>query len=125
MRAIIQRVHHAEVTVDSKSVGKIDKGLLILLGAGVGDTTVEADFLAQKIVQLRIFKDDQGKMNVSAIDAGAQMLVVSQFTLYGDCSKGRRPSFDKAAEPNVAEELYEYFIIYLSYYPEEVSCIVV
>jgi len=110
MKAVIQRVHHSKVEVDSQIIGQIDKGLLIFLGAAKGDTTKEADYLVQKITQLRIFEDDQGKMNICAIDAKAHILVVSQFTLYGDCSKGRRPSFDKAAQPDIANELYEYFI---------------
>ena len=114
MKLIIQRVKHAQVEVKAKIVGKIGRGMLIFLGVGKDDTKEEADFLVNKIVQLRIFEDAQGKMNLSAAETKAEFLVVSQFTLYGDCAKGRRPSFDAAADPKKAEELYRYFVEQLS-----------
>jgi D-tyrosyl-tRNA(Tyr) deacylase len=110
MRVVLQRVKQSKVTVDGKVVGRTNKGLLIFLGVGKDDTREAADMLAQKIPQLRVFDDDAGKMNVSSQEANASFLVVSQFTLYGDCRKGRRPSFDQAAEPTKAEELYDYFV---------------
>lgn len=110
MRAVIQRVKSSSVTVGDETVGKIDSGLLVLLGVAKPDQTAGADFLAEKIVNLRIFEDKQGKMNRSLIDIGGEMLVVSQFTLLGDCRKGRRPSFTEAAGPDKANELYEYFV---------------
>ena len=110
MIAVIQRVKEARVEVDSKVVGKIGQGLLVFLGVSVDDKTVDADYLATKIAQLRIFEDEAGKMNLSAVDIKAKVLVVSQFTLLGNCEKGRRPSFEKAADPKKAQELYEYFI---------------
>src|SRR3569833_883370 len=109
MRALIQRVIRAEVRVDEKIQGRIGRGILILLGVAANDTVKDADYLAEKLIHLRIFSDDAGKMNRSALDAGAAFLVVSQFTLYGDCRKGRRPGFDAAAPPERARELYEYF----------------
>lgn len=113
MRAVIQRVKRANVDVDGRTVGQIGCGMLIFLGVGKDDIEADADVLVQKIIQLRVFEDDQGLMNVSALDAKVQFLVVSQFTLYGDCSKGRRPSFEKAAKPPVAAELYDYFVRHL------------
>ena len=110
MKVVIQRVKQAAVEVDGKKVGAIGKGMVVLLGIKKGDTEKEADFLAQKIIDLRIFEDEQGKMNISGLEAGASFLVVSQFTLYGDCQKGRRPSFDEAALPQEANKLYRYFI---------------
>ncbi len=109
MRAVIQRVRHAQVEVDSTIVGKIDKGLLVLLGVAQEDCERDVQFLAEKCSHLRIFADEEGKMNRSLLDVGGQMLVVSQFTLYGDCRKGRRPSFIEAAPPEIAKELYELF----------------
>ena len=109
MRAVVQRVRSSKVVVSDKVVGEIGSGLLVLLGVRTGDTIDQARWLADKIICLRIFEDDQGKMNVSVADAGGSVLVVSQFTLYGDCSKGRRPSFIDAARPEVAEPLYEAF----------------
>lgn len=106
MRAIIQRVARAHVVVDGKSVGNIQKGLLTLLGVGPTDTLEHTQKLIEKIVKLRIFEDAQGKMNLSALDVGASHLIVSQFTLYGDCTKGNRPSFIGAAKPELAKELY-------------------
>src|SRR5579864_4178711 len=110
MRAVVQRVTSAQVEVDGSIVGKIDAGLLVLLGVTKTDTAGEAAFLAEKIVNLRIFSDDAGKMNRSLLDTGGALLVVSQFTLYGDCRKGRRPSFDAAAPAEQARALYEHFI---------------
>ncbi|MCL5256692.1 MAG: D-aminoacyl-tRNA deacylase, partial [Chloroflexi bacterium] len=99
MRAVVQRVAGAKVTVDGRVVGEIDRGLLVFLGIGEGDGKAEADYLAAKIASLRIFTDEAGKFNLSAIDTGGQVLVVSQFTLYGDVKRGRRPSFTGAAAP--------------------------
>ena len=113
MRAIIQRVSQASVTVDGAVVGRIGRGFLVLLGVTHGDGRAEADWLARKIAGLRIFEDDAGKMNLSLADVGGAMLVVSQFTLYGDARKGRRPDFLRAARPEVAEPLIEYFIAQL------------
>jgi len=109
MRAVVQRVRSSRVVVSDKVVGEIGRGLLVLLGIRTGDTIEQARWLADKIIGLRIFEDEQGKMNVSVADSGGSVLVVSQFTLYGDCSKGRRPSFIDAARPEVAEPLYEAF----------------
>jgi D-aminoacyl-tRNA deacylase len=109
MRAVVQRVRSCRVVVDGRVVGEIGRGLLVLLGIRTGDTIDLARWLADKVVGLRILEDEQGKMNVSVADAGGSVLVVSQFTLYGDCSKGRRPSFIDAARPEVAEPLYEAF----------------
>jgi D-tyrosyl-tRNA(Tyr) deacylase len=109
MRIVVQRVKESKVTVEDQVVGKISKGLLILLGVAQGDSTAEADYLADKLVHLRIFEDDQGKMNRSLLDIGGQMLVVSQFTLLGDCRKGRRPSYIDAAPPEKAEAIYDHF----------------
>jgi D-tyrosyl-tRNA(Tyr) deacylase len=110
MRAVVQRVRRAQVRVDDAIVGKIGVGLLVLLGISKTDTKGEADYLVRKIVGLRIFDDDIGKMNLSLTEAGGAVLAVSQFTLYGDVRKGRRPSFDQAASPQLANELYEYFV---------------
>src|SRR5437870_13631974 len=109
MRALLQRVSHASVTVDEQVVGQIGKGLLVLLGVGQDDSEVQVKILADKIVHLRIFGDDEGKMNRSLLDIGGEVLVVSQFTLYADVRKGRRPSFTDAAPPAVAEPLVERF----------------
>lgn len=109
MIACIQRCSRAEVRVGSETVGSIGRGLLVLLGVEKGDTADEADALAEKIVHLRIFEDEQGKMNRSVLDVGGETLVVSQFTLAGSTDKGRRPSFDHAAPPQVAEALYRRF----------------
>ena len=109
MRAVVQRVASASVTVDGVVVGAVDAGFLVLLGVGPGDGEAEVRWLADKVANLRVFADDDGKMNRSLLDAGLGALVVSQFTLYGDCRKGRRPSFVGAAPPEVAEPLYERF----------------
>ena len=113
MRAVVQRVKIAKVMVDGAIVGEIGTGVLIFLGVGVGDTIDDADYLASKIVHLRIFGDDEGKMNLSLLETGGEALVVSQFTLWGDCKKGRRPSFVRAADPVVANDLYQKFIFFL------------
>jgi D-tyrosyl-tRNA(Tyr) deacylase len=110
MRAVLQRVSRATVTVEEKVVGEIDSGLLVLLGVGANDTRADADYLAEKIIGLRIFEDAAGKMNLPVSDVDGAMLVVSQFTLYGDTRRGKRPSFDAAAPPEKARELYEYFV---------------
>lgn len=110
MRIVVQRVKRACVTVDGKVSGSIGKGLLILLGVHAGDGRDEADFLSTKCSELRIFNDTEGKMNLSLKDVGGEALVVSQFTLYGDCKKGRRPSYTEAAPPDKGNELYEYFV---------------
>jgi len=110
MRAVVQRVSRAKVTVAGEIAGKIGLGLLVLLGVGREDAEANADYLAEKIVGLRIFEDDGGKMNRSVLDVGGAVLVVSQFTLYGDARKGKRPSFDDAAPPQRARALYEYFV---------------
>jgi D-aminoacyl-tRNA deacylase len=110
MRAVIQRVTQAKVEVDGAVTGEIGPGLLVLLGVGKGDTASDAEFLADKITGLRIFSDDAGKMNRSLLDAGGALLAVSQFTLYGDARKGRRPSFDSAAPAELAKTLYEHFV---------------
>src|SRR5215472_6803851 len=110
MRAVVQRVRRAKVTVDAETVGEIGLGLLVLLGVGRGDEESGADYLAEKIIGLRIFEDDGGKMNRSVVDVGGAVLVVSQFTLYGDARKGKRPSFEAAAPPEQARRLYELFV---------------
>jgi len=110
MRACIQRVRSAEVTVGDELCGQIERGLVVLLGVGVEDTEDDAQWLAEKIVDLRIFSDGAGQMNLSLRDCKGAMLVVSQFTLLGDCRKGRRPSFVAAAPPEKAEALYEHFV---------------
>ena len=110
MKIVVQRVRRAKVCVDGQDIGKIGKGMLIFVGVGKEDTQEDADYLAPKAARLRMFEDENGKMNLDALEAGAEALVVSQFTLYGDCRKGRRPSFDQAADPQKGEELYEYFV---------------
>lgn len=109
MRAVLQRVTSASVTVDETVTGAVSHGLLVLLGVGPEDTDVQSRWLAAKIASLRIFSDEDGKMNLSLLDVGGGALVVSQFTLYGSCRKGRRPSFVGAAHPTLAEPLYERF----------------
>jgi D-tyrosyl-tRNA(Tyr) deacylase len=110
MRAVVQRVSRARVNVNGEITGEIGLGLLLLLGVGAGDTHTEADYLAEKAIGLRIFEDAGGKMNLSVAEVGGALLVVSQFTLYGDARRGKRPSFDAAAPPEQARELYEYFV---------------
>jgi len=110
MRALIQRVDGASITVDQKEISRIDQGVLVLLGVGRNDTKEDAEYLLDKIINLRIFEDADGKMNLSLLETGGEMLVVSQFTLWADCRKGRRPSFTGAAEPQTARNLYRYFV---------------
>lgn len=113
MRAVVQRVREAAVRVDGETVGAIGPGLLVLLGVREGDTRAEVEWLAAKVAGLRVFSDDQGKFNLSLADVGGAALVVSQFTLYGDARKGRRPDFTLAARPEVAEPLVNYFVAQL------------
>ena len=110
MKVLIQRVKNAGVDIEGKNVSSINKGILALVGIEKGDTREQAEKLARKIVNLRIFPDENDKMNLSLIDVQGEMLIVSQFTLCGDCKKGTRPSFDKSAPPETANELYEYFV---------------
>ena len=110
MRAVVQRVSQAKVTVEGEITGQIDAGLLVLLGVGRDDAEADATYLAQKILGLRVFEDDQEKMNRSVQDVGGSILAVSQFTLYGDVRRGKRPSFDGAAPPEKARQLYEFFV---------------
>ncbi len=110
MRLVIQSVSHSSVTVDGTVVGKTGPGFLVLVGVGRGDTKAEADRLVRKMLALRIFEDENGKINRSIRDVGGEILLVSQFTLYADCSHGNRPGFTEAAEPGKAKELYEYVI---------------
>ena len=110
MRAVVQRVSSSKVTVDGEVIGNINKGLLVLLGVTHEDTSKDVDYIIDKVLNLRIFEDENEKMNLSLKDVEGELLVVSQFTLYGDCRKGRRPSFSSAARPEVATKLYEEFI---------------
>jgi len=110
MKIVLQRVKNAQVTIDGKTAGSINKGILILLGVHKDDTEEQADFLAAKCAELRIFSDADGKMNLSLNEVNGEALVVSQFTLYGDCRKGRRPSYTDAAPPDKGNRLYEYFV---------------
>ncbi len=110
MRAVVQRVSRARVTVGDNIVGEIGKGFVVFLGISREDTEKDADYLAKKIVNLRVFEDSNEKMNLSLADVGGSLLIVSQFTLYGDCRKGNRPSFDKAQKPQEAKILYENFV---------------
>ena len=109
MRVLLQRVRKASVTVSGETVGSAGRGILLFIGVTTGDTRADADWLAKKAAGLRIFEDDEGRMNRSLLDVGGDALVVSQFTLYADCRKGRRPGFDAAGDPSAANELYEYF----------------
>jgi D-tyrosyl-tRNA(Tyr) deacylase len=122
MRAVVQRVSGASVKVDGQTVGQIENGLLVLLGVTHDDTPEDAHWLAQKIVHLRVFNDEDGKMNLNLKDAGGKILVVSQFTLYADCRKGHRPSFTRSAPPEIALPLYENFLKILAeslgYFPQ-------
>jgi len=110
MRAVVQRVSRARVSVDGQTSGEIGLGLLVLLGVGAGDARTDADYLAEKTIGLRIFEDNDGKMNLSVAEVNGALLVVSQFTLFGDARRGKRPSFEAAAPPAQARELYEYFV---------------
>ena len=111
MKLVIQRVLNAKVDVDNKTVGKIKNGFLVLLGIKEGDTKAEADYLVRKLINLRVFEDENNKMNLALKDVNGELLIISQFTLYGDCIKsGNRPSFTEAAKPDTAIPLYEYFI---------------
>ena len=109
MKLVVQRVKKAELKVDGNIIGKIDKGFLVLIGIKVGDTKEQADYLVKKLCNLRVFSDENDKMNLSIKDVKGKLLIVSQFTLYGDCSQGNRPSFIEAARPEEANPLYEYF----------------
>ena len=110
MKVVVQRVKEAEVKVDGKTTGKIGNGFLVLLGVKTTDTKVEADYLIKKLCVLRVFEDENGKMNLALKDVDGELLIVSQFTLYADCSGGNRPSFVNAAKPELANSLYEYFV---------------
>ncbi len=110
MKLVIQRVKHAKVEVENEIVGKIGQGFLVLLGVGPEDTKETANYLVQKLIKLRIFEDENGKMNLALKDINGELLIVSQFTLYADCTSENRPSFTNAAKPDKANELYEYFI---------------
>lgn len=110
MRAVVQRVREAKVVVENNTIAEIKQGLLVFIGVGEGDIEKDAHYLAEKISNLRIFADEEDKMNLSVQDVGGSILAVSQFTLYGDCRKGRRPSFSSAAPPKIADQLYEEFI---------------
>ena len=116
MRAVVQRVRRGEVRVAGQTIGRIGRGLVVLVGVGQGDTPRAAEWLAEKVVSLRIFDDDEGRMNRSVQETGGAILCVSQFTLYGDCRKGRRPSYDRAASPEMAKSLYESFVAALRGY---------
>ena len=109
MRLVVQRVENAKVEVDKKIVGKIEKGYMVLVGIGIGDTEKEAEYLVKKLINLRVFEDENGKMNLNIKDVKGELLLISQFTLYADCSSGNRPSFINAAKPDEANKLYEYF----------------
>lgn len=111
MRAVVQRVKKASVTVDNKVVGEILNGFVVLLGVEKEDEQKDLDYISEKVLNLRVFEDEAGKMNRSLVDVGASILAVSQFTLYGDCRKGRRPGFDRAAPPEMAEKFYKEFIL--------------
>ncbi|MHB9130725.1 MAG: D-aminoacyl-tRNA deacylase [Armatimonadota bacterium] len=121
MRAVVQRVSQAQVTVEGAVVGQVGAGFLVLLGVGHGDTEADADYLAEKIANLRVFEDAEGKMNLSLLDTNGGALVISQFTLYGDTRRGRRPSFTDAAPPEEANRLYEYFCAKLAGFGVPVS----
>lgn len=122
MRSVVQRTIRSSVSVDGKEISAIGPGLTVLIGVGNEDTQQDAKFLAEKIVHLRIFPDQQGKMNRSLLDCGGELMAVSQFTLYGDCRKGRRPGFDQAAPPETAKLLYEVFVEAVRSYGITVAC---
>src|SRR6266498_3858434 len=121
MRAVVQRVTRASVTVEGETVGEIGKGLVILLGVASDDTQNDVEYLAEKIAALRVFDDEDGRMNLSVKDAGGALLVVSQFTLYGDVRRGLRPSWSDAAPPEIAEPLYEFFMTEARKYVSQVA----
>lgn len=122
MRAVVQRVSQSKVVVEGQTVGSIQKGLMVLLGIGQDDTLKDVEYLANKVANLRIFEDENEKMNLSVLDVKGEILVISQFTLYGDCRKGYRPSFTDAAPPELANSLYEAFVRYLrEKYPVKVE----
>ncbi|MCX7710440.1 MAG: D-aminoacyl-tRNA deacylase [Clostridia bacterium] len=121
MRAVVQRVSRASVTVDDRIIGKIGQGIAVLLGVGQEDSEKDIAYLADKIMNLRIFEDETGKMNISLLDIKGELLIVSQFTLYGDCRKGKRPSYDKAARPEAAEGIYHKFVEYCKNYDLKVE----
>lgn len=110
MRLVVQRVKHADVSVDGKTVGKINQGYLVLFGVKITDTKSNADYLVRKLINLRIFEDENGKMNLPLKAVNGELLIISQFTLYGNCKEGNRPSFTDSAKPDIAIPLYEYFI---------------
>jgi D-aminoacyl-tRNA deacylase len=110
MRAVVQRVHSASVSVDDKRISSIDKGIIVFLGVQKGDGLKDADYILEKVVNLRIFEDKAGKMNLSLLETGNAVMIISQFTLLGDCRKGRRPSFFDAEDPAPAKALYDYFV---------------
>ncbi len=122
MRAVVQRTDASSVTVDDQIISSIGSGLTVFLGIGFGDSDTDVKYLAEKIINLRIFQDEAGKMNRSLLDVQGELLIISQFTLYGDCRKGRRPGFDAAAPPSVAQALYEEFIQYCRQLGVKVSC---
>lgn len=122
MRAVVQRTDRSSVTVNNEIIANVGRGLTVLLGVGAEDQEADAKYLAEKIVNLRIFSDDEGKMNLSLLDINGDLLVVSQFTLYADCRKGRRPGFDNAAPPEKARELYLKFIDFCKEIGVKVSC---
>ena len=122
MRAVVQRVKHTSLSVNGELISEIPFGLTVFLGVKVGDTKTEADYIVKKIAGLRIFEDENGKMNRSVLDVGGEVLLVSQFTLYGDASHGNRPSFTLAERPELANELYEYFVRLLSDKLSHVGC---
>ncbi|MDD5014429.1 MAG: D-aminoacyl-tRNA deacylase [Atribacterota bacterium] len=116
MRTVVQRVKKGSVEIEKKEIGKIEEGLVIFLGVGRNDVEKDAEYLAEKIVNLRIFEDKKGKMNLSVRDINGQILIISQFTLYGNCKKGRRPSFISAALADKGKKLYDYFVKYIKNY---------
>lgn len=122
MRAVVQRVDFSKVEVENEIIGNINKGLLVLLGVEDSDSEADLKYMVDKIINLRIFEDENGKMNLSLLDVNGELLVVSQFTLYGDCRKGRRPNFMGAAKPDFANSMYEDFITEAKKYVEKVEC---
>ena len=121
MRAVVQRVIYSKVTVDGAIIGEIQKGLNVLLGVGQEDSEKDIEYLAEKIINLRVFEDSNGKMNLSLLDVSGELLIISQFTLYGDTRKGKRPSYDKAARPEAAEDMYNKFVDHCKQYDIKVQ----